>query len=215
MPGRRAPPAPPSARSAAARPARACGFLGTAGGRGSPNSLIRVRAIRRVLDLARPLSDVVWDMETDGKIADTPERRASLQRAVEQRVAEIADPVVRLPDRDAQPVEPLQASRKTGLGRFGPRRPFRQYKPRLAAGSAHPRRSGSDLEGSRQERALLGGRPTSLDVLAEDLAALPIRQSGAGRACAARVDALSLAPSGTRPAAEEALADGIFRRAVP
>ena len=63
-----------------------------------PDSLIRVRgadAIRRVLDLARPLSDVVWDMETEGKVADTPERRASLQRAVEQRVAEIADPVVR------------------------------------------------------------------------------------------------------------------------
>src|SRR5260370_42465605 len=63
-----------------------------------PDSLIRVRgadAIRRVLDLARPLSDVGWDMETEGKVADTPERRASLQRAVEQRGAEIADPVVR------------------------------------------------------------------------------------------------------------------------
>ena len=34
-------------------------------------------------------------METEGKAADTPERRASLQRAVEQRVAEIADPMVR------------------------------------------------------------------------------------------------------------------------
>ncbi|NDH61195.1 MAG: DNA primase, partial [Alphaproteobacteria bacterium] len=51
-----------------------------------PDSVIRARgadAIRRVLELARPLSDVVWDMETEGKPADTPERRASLQRAVE------------------------------------------------------------------------------------------------------------------------------------
>ena len=72
-------------------------FLGLPAGE-DPDSLIRVRgadAIRRILDLARPLSDVVWDMETEGKAADTPERRASLQRAVEQRVAEIADPVVR------------------------------------------------------------------------------------------------------------------------
>ena len=63
-----------------------------------PDSLIRTRgadAIRRSLDLAQPLSDVVWSMETEGKPNDTPERRASLQRAIEQRVAEIADPVVR------------------------------------------------------------------------------------------------------------------------
>ena len=63
-----------------------------------PDSLIRARgadAIRRSLDLAQPLSDVVWSMETEGKPNDTPERRASLQRAIEQRVAEIADPVVR------------------------------------------------------------------------------------------------------------------------
>ena len=85
-----------------------------------PDSLIRVRgadAIRRVLDLARPLSDVVWDMETEGKVADTPERRASLQRAVEQRVAEIADPVVRDYYRTdmREPPGPSQASRQAGL----------------------------------------------------------------------------------------------------
>src|SRR5262249_44454814 len=63
-----------------------------------PDSLIRTRgadALRRILTLARPLADVVWDMETEGRPVDTPERRASLQRAVEQRVAAIVDPVVR------------------------------------------------------------------------------------------------------------------------
>ncbi|HYX04082.1 MAG TPA: DNA primase, partial [Reyranella sp.] len=61
-----------------------------------PDSLLRTRgadAIRRILDLARPLADIVWEMEADGRATDTPERRASLQRAVEQRVADIADPV--------------------------------------------------------------------------------------------------------------------------
>ena len=64
-----------------------------------PDSLIRNRgadAIRRSLDLARPLVDLVWSLDTEGKPADTPERRASLQRAVEQRVNEIVDPVVRV-----------------------------------------------------------------------------------------------------------------------
>src|SRR5258708_5879830 len=46
-------------------------------------------AIRRSLEPARSLSDGVGTLETEGKPADTPERRASLQRAVEQRVAEI------------------------------------------------------------------------------------------------------------------------------
>jgi DNA primase len=180
-----------------------------------PDSLIRVRgadAIRRVLDLARPLSDVVWDMETEGKIADTPERRASLQRAVEQRVAEIADPVVR---------DYYRTEMRNRLNRFrrperpawqpGERRPFRGPGPvpaPFAAGSA-ARRSGTDLEGSRQERALLGAlieRPALLHVLAEELAALPIANPELARLRSGLLDALSLAPSGIDPAADEALA---------
>jgi DNA primase len=180
-----------------------------------PDSLIRVRgadAMRRVLDLARPLSDVVWDMETEGKIADTPERRASLQRAVEQRVAEIADPIVR---------DYYRTDMRTRLGRLrrpdgpawrpGERRFFRGSGPEpapFAAGSA-ARRSSADLDGSRQERALLGAlieRPALLHILAEDLAALTITSPELARLRSGLLDALSLAPSGVDPAADEALA---------
>src|SRR4030095_4740071 len=48
-----------------------------------PDSLIRTRgadAIRRSLDLAQPLSDMVWTMATEGKPNDTPERRGTLTR---------------------------------------------------------------------------------------------------------------------------------------
>jgi DNA primase len=182
-----------------------------------PDSLIRVRgadAMRRILDLARPLSDVVWDMETEGKVADTPERRASLQRAVEQRVAEIADPVVRdyyrtdmrrRLDRLRRPDRPAW--------RPGERRFFRGPGPEpapFAAGSA-ARRAGTDLDASRQERALLGAlieRPALLHILAEDLAALTITNAELGRLRSGLLDALSLAPSGVDPAADEALAEG-------
>ena len=183
-----------------------------------PDSLIRARgadAVRRVLDLARPLSDVVWEMETEGKSADTPERRASLQRAVEQRVAEIADPVV----RDYYRTE--MRSRLNRLRRPEPsnwqpggRRPFRRpgdpEPSPFAAGSA-ARRSSTDRDGSRQERALLGAlieRPAMLHVLAEDLAALPIASPELARLRSGLLDALSLVPSGIDPAADEALADG-------
>ena len=179
-----------------------------------PDSLIRTRgadAIRRSLDLAQPLSDVVWSMETEGKPNDTPERRASLQRAIEQRVAEIADPVVR---------DYYRTEMRSRLGRLrrpegqpwrpGQRRSFRGPGPDpapFAAGSA-ARRAGTDLDGSRQERALLGAlleRPALLHVLAEDVAALPIASLELARLRSALLDALSLVSEGIDPAAEEAL----------
>jgi DNA primase len=179
-----------------------------------PDSLIRTRgadAIRRSLDLAQPLSDMVWTMETEGKPNDTPERRASLQRAIEQRVAEIADPVVR---------DFYRTEMRSRLGRLrrpegrpwqpGQRRNFRGPTPDpapFAAGSA-ARRAGTDLDGSRQERALLGAlleRPALLHVLAEDVAALSIASPELARLRSGLLDALSLISGGIDPAAEEAL----------
>src|SRR5262245_31181562 len=179
-----------------------------------PDSLIRTRgaeAIRRILELARPLSDLVWDMETDGKASDTPERRASLQRAVEQRVAEIADPVVRDYYRTDMRSR-LNRMRRPDRGPWQPgqRRPFRGPGPEpapFAAGSA-ARRAGTDMDGSRQERALLGAlleRPAMLHVLAEDVAALTIASPELARLRSGLLDALSLVSEGIDPAAEDAL----------
>jgi DNA primase len=178
-----------------------------------PDSLIRTRgadAIRRSLDLAQPLSDVVWSMETEGKPNDTPERRASLQRAIEQRVAEIADPVVRGYYRTEMRSRLGRLRRPEGQPwRPGQRRSFRPGPDPapFAAGSA-ARRAGTDLDGSRQERALLGAlleRPALLHVLAEDVAALPIASPELARLRSALLDALSLVSEGIDPAAEEAL----------
>lgn len=183
-----------------------------------PDSLIRSRgadAIRRVLDLARPLSDVVWEMETEGKAADTPERRASLQRAVEQRVAEIADPMVRDYYRTDMRNRLNRMRRPDAPAwRPGQRPPFRRpgdpVPSPFAAGSA-ARRSGPEADGSRQERALLGAlidRPALLHVLAEDLAALPIANPDLARLRSGLLDALSMIPLGVDPAADDAVAEG-------
>lgn len=182
-----------------------------------PDSLIRVRgvdAMRRALSLARPLADVIWDLETEGKAADTPERRASLQRAVERRVAEIADPVVRdhyrsdMKDRFARLWRPAayQAGRRGERGQD--RRSDRESAP-FAAGVA-ARRSSVDLDESRQQRILLGAlleRPGLLHILAEELADLPIGNAELARLRQGLLDALALAPAGLDPAAAEALAE--------
>ncbi len=190
-----------------------------------PDSLVRGRgadAIRRVLDLARPLSDVIWTMETEGKSIDTPERRASLQRAVEQRVAEIADPVVRdyykteMRSRLGVLRRPERSWPPGGSSGWQPgqRRGFRngpgQEPAPFAAGSA-ARLAGADLDGSRQERILLGAlleRPALLHVLAEDVAALPIANAELARLRSGLLDALSMVAEGIDPAAEESLSDG-------
>lgn len=200
------------------RPGKSLRFLTLPAGE-DPDSLIRTRgadAVRRILDLARPLSDMVWELEIEGKPADTPERRASLQRSVEQRVAEIADPMVReyyrtemrnRLNRMRRPETP--AWQPGGGGRKPFRRPGDPEPAPFAAGSA-ARRSGEGLDGSRQERVLLGAlieRPALLHILAEELASLPIGHPELVRLRSGLLDALSLVPSGVDPAADEAAGD--------
>ena len=70
--------------------------------------------------------------------------------------------------------------------------------------------AGTDLDASRQERALLGAlleRPALLHVLAEDVAALPVANPELDRLRSGLLDALALVPGGLDPAAEEALRD--------
>lgn len=63
-----------------------------------PDSLVRgagAPAMRRVIDGARPLVELIWDMETAGRAVDTPERRAELETRVRARVGQVADRTVR------------------------------------------------------------------------------------------------------------------------
>ena len=198
------------------RPGKSLRFLTLPAGE-DPDSLVRKKgpeALRRVLDLARPLSDLVWDLETEGKSTDTPERRASLQRSVEQRVAGIADPIVRDYYR-ADMRERLNRMRRPERPAWQPgaRKPFRRpgdpEPAPFAAGSA-ARLAGSDLDGSRQERVLLGAlieRPALLHILAEDVASLPLANPELDRLRSGLLDALSLVPQGVDPAADEAMGD--------
>ncbi|MCJ8309586.1 MAG: DNA primase [Rhizobiaceae bacterium] len=48
-------------------------------------------AFQQVLDSARPLADMLWRRETDGRIFDTPEKRAELERTVFGVLSQIAE----------------------------------------------------------------------------------------------------------------------------
>ncbi|WP_104491020.1 DNA primase [Paracoccus denitrificans] len=59
-----------------------------------PDDLIRARgagAMAAVLDEARPLVDLLWRRETEGRVFDSPERRAALDKALGEAVAKIPD----------------------------------------------------------------------------------------------------------------------------
>ncbi len=189
-----------------------------------PDSLLRARgpaAIESVLKLARPLSDVIWDMETEGKPTDTPERRAALQRALQQRVDQIADPVVRdyySSDMKARLNKMRQADGQGwwgtgGGGQPGQRRPFRGGQPGAPVAPFPPgtasRTAHIEPAGARQVWALLGAlveRPTMLHQLQDEVWRLPIANQDAARLQRGLLDALSLLPEGVDPAADDAVA---------
>ena len=181
-----------------------------------PDSLLRARgptAIDSVLKLARPLADVVWDLDTEGKPTDTPERRAALQRDVLHRVDQIADPTVR---------DHYRAEMKSRLNKMrqpdgqpwwgtGARKPFRGQPGAPVApfpSGAASRAAAMDLDGSRQVQVLLGvlvERPALLRTLYDEVSRLQIASDELRRLQRGLLDGLHLVLEGVDPAAEEAV----------
>jgi DNA primase len=63
-----------------------------------PDDLIRAEgpaAMRRVLEAARPLVEMLWQRETSVEVLDTPERRAALDQRLRAALGRIADTSVR------------------------------------------------------------------------------------------------------------------------
>ena len=200
------------------RPGKSLRFIALPAGE-DPDSLVRSRgpdAVRRVLELARPLADVIWELETEGKPADTPERRASVKAALLARVGTIADGSVQSYYRSEMNERLNKAHRPPPSARWqgGSRRPFGRGGPGpepapFPSGTA-ARLAGTDLDSSRQERALLGAlieRPALLHVVADDLRTLEIAHPDLLRLESALLEYLVEVP-GVDPAAEEALGHG-------
>ncbi len=63
-----------------------------------PDSLLRGQgpaALRALLETAQPLADLVWRQATEGRPADTPERRAAIRAALREQTRTIRDPELR------------------------------------------------------------------------------------------------------------------------
>ncbi|MFQ5774764.1 MAG: DNA primase [Kiloniellaceae bacterium] len=122
-----------------------------------PDSLVRAggpAAMRAVLAAARPLSEVIWLMATEGRRFATPERQAGLIQALDARLRQIPDADVRKAYREALNRR-FHAEFGYGAwgrpGSTGPGAPQRRWAP------GRPGRFGKAAPGPRAPRALVGG----------------------------------------------------------
>ncbi len=63
-----------------------------------PDDLIRAQgagAMQKLLDQALPMVRLLWRRETEGKVFDSPERKAALDKSLREAVKKIADPSIR------------------------------------------------------------------------------------------------------------------------
>ena len=63
-----------------------------------PDDLIRAKgagAVQKVLDAAMPMVNLLWQRETEGKVFDSPERKAALDKVLREKIKLIRDPSLR------------------------------------------------------------------------------------------------------------------------
>jgi DNA primase len=63
-----------------------------------PDDLIKAEgapAMQSVLDQAKPMVQLLWQRETEGRVFDSPERRAALDKTLRGHLARITDPSIR------------------------------------------------------------------------------------------------------------------------
>jgi len=101
-----------------------------------PDDLIKTQgapAMQAVLDQARPMVQLLWQRETEGRVFDSPERRASLDKTLRGHLARIADQSIRNHYADEMkrlrrdlfggydgPARPFQPGPWRGKGKFAP-----------------------------------------------------------------------------------------------
>ncbi|MGO4851439.1 DNA primase [Phaeovulum sp. W22_SRMD_FR3] len=63
-----------------------------------PDDLLKsggAAAMTKVIEGARPMVDLLWQRETEGKVFDSPERKAGLDKSLRAAIKRIADPSIR------------------------------------------------------------------------------------------------------------------------
>ena len=109
-----------------------------------PDDLIRSKgagAVQKVLDGAMPMVRLLWQRETDGKIFDSPERRAALDKSLREKIKLIQDPSIRHHYGEAIKELRYELFGSNRRPAYQPRRPWQPGKSVVIAPSASAKRS--------------------------------------------------------------------------
>jgi DNA primase len=110
-----------------------------------PDDLIRgqgAAAMQGVLDRAEPMVTLLWRRETEGKLFDSPERKAALDKTLRAAIARIADPSIR-----GHYGEEIRRLRLDLFGQDQRQRPW--VTPRFRPGRGGPPAQVAPTEGAR------------------------------------------------------------------
>ena len=143
-----------------------------------PDSLIANQgpeAMREVIARAEPLSEVLWRLETGGRLPKTPEQRASVQKALEDHARRIADPTVRAHfSKDFR--DRIWAAGSRGAGGRG----ADKHAPTMSIGAGAASAAKIDAH-TLQERILIAtllGHPELFDLVGERLGTVSFSAPG-------------------------------------
>ncbi len=156
-----------------------------------PDDLIRgqgAQAMHAVLDRAEPMVTLLWRRETEGHSFDSPERKATLDKALRAAIAQIRDPSIR--------GHYGEEIRRLRLELFGTGKPFRPFQPMpqgqrrgavlpvaattstRASALARPGEAVDEVMLEAVLLATLAGHPALLQAFEGDLEALALRGEG-------------------------------------
>ncbi|MEP3295486.1 MAG: DNA primase [Pseudoruegeria sp.] len=117
-----------------------------------PDDLIKAKgssAMQAVLDGAQPMVRLLWDRETEGKVFDSPERRAALDKTLKTAIKTIKDPSIRT--HYGQEVDQMRRALFFPQRRFNARGP---WKPKEAPVRTSTRSSMLAAAGDNTEERL-------------------------------------------------------------
>lgn len=159
-----------------------------------PDTLVRSKgreAMQGILDRALPLSEVLWRMETGGRLPTTPEGRATLQSKLGEYARRIDDPTVRTHFAASFKDRVWQDSGHGGGGGGGRSGGAAQndWKPRPKGGN---KKSSMAISSGGQHAALANPIRRRLEILLATLISYPILYDDV----AEKLGALDFTPAG-------------------
>ncbi len=139
-----------------------------------PDDLIRAEGaggVQAVLDRALPMVQLLWKRETEGRVFDSPERKAALDKALRETILQIKDPSLR--SHYGQEIKDLrwQLFRARSSGSGAGARPRRDWKaPPPATDSAKLSllvAAGADAQDRLREAVILAALLSTPQIIAE------------------------------------------------